>query len=63
MPSTSITITVPEADVPAIVKALCNQAGLPVLNANAKPALIQIIRELVERQRRQEATISAPTIE
>ncbi len=63
MPSTSVTITVPEADVPAVVKALCNHAGLPVLNANAKPALIQIVRELVEREKRQEATITAPTIE
>ena len=63
MADVTVSITIKEASVPAVVKAICREAGVPVENANAKPALISLVRSLVEREKRQEATVVAPLIE
>lgn len=44
----SITLTIPDAALPRVRAALCLTAGLPETNANAKLALMNIIKETVE---------------
>lgn len=40
----NITITIPDDKVTRVVTALCNTAGLPVTNANAKKTIIDHIK-------------------
>lgn len=63
MPATVITLAIPEGDVPVVVQAICNHAGVPVLNANAKPALIGIVQSWAAQEARAAAQVHVPTIE
>lgn len=63
MAATVVTLTIPEASLPAVVKAVCRRAGVEVSNANAKPALVALITRWVEQEQREEAPVKAPEIE
>lgn len=62
MASTTVTITIEEADVPRVVKAICNHAGVTVENANAKPALVKMVKGWVVDEQRREAAITPPNL-
>lgn len=63
MPATVITLTIPEGDVAAVVQAVCNHAGVPILAANAKPALISIVQGWAVQEARAATQVHTPTIE
>ena len=62
MAATTVSITIQEADLPRVVKAICNRAGVEVINANAKLALIEMVRRWVIEEERAQATFAAPTL-
>lgn len=43
----TITLTIPDAQLPRVRAALCSTAGLPDTNANAKQAVIDWIKATV----------------
>lgn len=45
----TITLTIPDAQLPRVRAALCADAGLPDSNANAKEAVIQFVKATVAR--------------
>lgn len=63
MPATVVTLTIAEADLPAVVKAVCLRANVPIANANAKAALVAIIKGWVDQERKAEAAQPPATIE
>lgn len=44
----TITLTIPDAVLPRVRAALCAKAGLADTNANAKEAVIMLIKETVQ---------------
>ncbi len=63
MAGTTVSITIAEGDVPKVVKAICKRAGLPVANANAKPALVKMVTQWVVEELHAEASVQSPVIE
>jgi len=43
----TITLTIPDAVLPRVRAALCANAGLPDSNANAKEAVIRLVKDTV----------------
>lgn len=44
----TITLTIPDAALPRVRAALCTHAGLPDTNANAKEAVIMLVKQTVQ---------------
>ena len=57
-----VTLTIAEADIADVVKAVCTRAGLAVENTNAKPALKAIVSRWVTEERHLASVVSEPTI-
>lgn len=69
MAATVITVTIAEADLKDVVKAVTSRAGLPNETQYAKPALVALLTEWVETERRavivaaqNNPAVPAPTI-
>lgn len=45
----SITLTIPDEQLPRIRAALCTHGGLTESNANAKKVVIQMVRQVVQQ--------------
>lgn len=58
----TITLTIPDASLPRVRAALCLTAGLPDTNANAKLALIGIIKDTVRAVEHTAAVNAQPAI-
>lgn len=58
----NITLTIPDASLPRVRAALCLTAGLPDTNANAKQALIDIIKDTVRAVEHAAAVNAQPAI-
>lgn len=58
----SITLTIPDAQLPRVRAALCSAAGLPDTNANAKAAVIIWIKSTVQSVEYQELAAAVPPI-
>lgn len=55
----SVNLTIPDAQLDRVVNALCAAEGLSPSPANAKKALIRIVRRTVESV---ETTVPEPTV-
>jgi hypothetical protein len=63
MAATVVSITIPEADLTRVVKAICNHTGMePVTGANAKQGLIEEVRRWVVQEERSQAAFTAPNL-
>lgn len=58
----TITLTIPDAQLPRVRAALCLQAGLPDSNANAKQAVIDIVKGIVKAVEYKAAVDAQPAI-
>ena len=45
MPDITLSFKIKEANLPAVVKALCNKVGLPETEANARKVALEILRK------------------
>ena len=60
----TITLTIPDAQLPRVTAALCSAAGIPDTAANAKTAVIEYIKSTVKAvEARAAATARAPLAE
>ena len=58
----SITLIIPDAELPRVRVALCSQAGLPDSNVNAKQAVINIVKDIVRAYEYNIAVVAQPAI-
>lgn len=58
----TITLTIPDAQLPRVRAALCTNAGLPDSNANAKEAVIVWIKATVQSVEHLAAEAARPPI-
>lgn len=58
----TITLTIPDASLPRVRAALCLNAGLADSNANAKQAVIDIVKGIVRSVEYQAAVDARPAI-
>lgn len=64
----TITLTISDAVLPRVRAALCANAGLPDTNPNAKEAVIQLVKETVQKveynaaMQAASATVVAPDV-
>lgn len=55
----SITLTISDAQLARVVAALCDTAGLPRSNANARTALVNLVKQTVRNAERAAALRAA----
>lgn len=60
MASVAVTINIDSSIIPTVEECLCAAAGLPVSAANAKLALIEIIRTTVANVQTSQQPLPAP---
>lgn len=58
----TIVLTIPDASLPRVRAALCSNAGLPDSNANAKQAVIDIVKGIVKAVEYNAAVTAQPPI-
>lgn len=58
----TITLTIPDVSLPRVRAALCLNAGLPDTNANAKQAVVDIVKGIVRSVEYNAAVTAQPAI-